>query len=260
MSLFLFRAGIISRSKNSSLARLVNYISGQALQDTYTGMKHYRRRNDILYYNIYLPSNAPPDFSDLQTLCANMDNAEKRKDSQTGRLFIAALPNELSPHEQTRIVDNFITKNFVNNGLCAIAAIHKGENSLEPSRNNPHVHIIVSTRTVDENGFNAKKDREHNKREYLDIWREQWALEQNRAYERNNMDIRVSHKSLEVQGIDREPLRHLDIIEWNRELRGERTPTGDKNRCIMARNEDARCREELHRNSQIRHNSRSRSL
>lgn len=32
MSLFLFRAGIISRSKNSSLARLVNYISGQALR------------------------------------------------------------------------------------------------------------------------------------------------------------------------------------------------------------------------------------
>ena len=62
------------------------------------------------------------------------------------------------------------------------------QNTLDPSRNNPHVHIIVPTRSVGEDGFSERKDREHDKRKYVTIWREQWATVQNRAYERNSLD------------------------------------------------------------------------
>lgn len=53
------------------------------------------------------------------------------------------------------------------------------------------------------------------------------------------MDIRVSHESLEVQGIrDREPTIHLSRIDWQREMHGERTLAGDRKRAIKERNED----------------------
>ena len=95
----------------------------------------------------------------------------------------------------------------------------------------------MPTRAVEEDGFCRLKDREHNKREYINIWREQWAEVQNRAYERNWLDIQVSHESLEVQGKrDREPTIHLSRIDWQRERQGEHTPAGDQKRAIEERN------------------------
>lgn len=128
-------------------------------------------------------------------------------------------------------------------GLCAIAAIHRGRNRDDPSKDNPHAHIIVPTRMVGPDGFSGKKDREHDKRKYVSIWREQWAEIQNRAYERSGYDIRVSHESLEVQGKrDREPVPHINLVDWQKEQRGERTHAGDRKRTIVARN-----RERAHR-------------
>ena len=53
-----------------------------------------------------------------------------------------------------------------------------------------------------------------------------------------NMDIRVSHLSLEVQGIDREPTIHISRIDWQKEKSGERTVAGDRKRAIKERNEE----------------------
>ena len=97
------------------------------------------------------------------------------------------------------IVNEFIENNFLCHGLCAVVAIHEGKNEKQPSKNNPHAHIIVPTRTVSSKGLNEKTYREFDKSEYIDIWRAQWADVQNRAYERNNLPMRVSHESLEAQ-------------------------------------------------------------
>ena len=143
----------------------------------------------------------------------------------------------MSLQDQERIIDEFIERNFVSHNLCAIAAIHEGKNIEDPKRNNPHVHIIVLTRTVDQDGFCKKKEREWDKKEYITIWRDEWANIQNKSYERNGMDIRVSPLSLEVQGIrDREPTIHLSRIDWQRELNGERTIAGNRKRTIKERN------------------------
>lgn len=228
---------VISRGKGRSVAKLANYITGHKLRDNYNGKTYYQRRDDILYGRVFQPTNAPPEFYDLQYLCDAIEGAEKRKDARTAREFKGSLPNELSLSQLKLIVYNFIRVNFVDQGLCAIAAIHKGKNVEDPSKNNPHVHIIVPTRTVGPDGFSEKKDREHDKREYIGIWREQWALVQNRAYKRNGLDIKVSHKSLEAQGIhDREPTIHLSHADWQREKRGERTAAGDRKYAIKIRN------------------------
>lgn len=229
----------ISRGKGNSIARLVNYISGERVRDNYLYTTYYRKRDDVVYCRIFQQPNAPADYYDLQGLCDNFEKAEKRYDARTGRELKCSLPNELPLREQIAIVEDFINTNLISCGLCAIAAIHEGRNPEEPERNNPHVHIIVSTRAVGPNGFSKKKDREHNKRSYTKLWREQWASVQNRAYERNRLDIRVSHESLEVQGIvDRKPVKYISRIDWQKEKLGGRTPDGDERRKIKERNKE----------------------
>lgn len=238
MGNYHFETAVISRRKGRSVTGAVSYISGRTLYDKRNGTTHYNRRKDVVWEKIFLPDNAPPKLRDPQQLCNEIENAETHRDARTARQFIASLPNELPPGELVRIVHEFVEKNFVSYGLCAIAAIHRGHNRDDPSKNNPHVHIIVPTRTIGEDGFCRWKDREHDKHQYIPLWREQWAEVQNRAYERNRLDIRVSHESLAVQGIDRKPTNHLSRIDWQKEQRGERTCAGDRRRAIKEHNRE----------------------
>lgn len=239
MANYHFETTIISRGKGRSVTGSVSYTCGQTLHDSHNGRTYYNHREDVVWQKIFLPNNTPPKFHDLQHLCDEIEQAEVRWDARTARQFIGSLPNELPPGELVRIVHEFIENNFVQYRLCAIAAIHRGLNHDDPSKDNPHVHIVVPTRTVGPNGFSQKKDREHDKRKYINIWREQWAAVQNRAYERNGLDIQVSHESLEVQGKrDREPTIHLSRIDYQKEQCGEHTPAGDRKRAIRSRNEE----------------------
>lgn len=187
---------------------------------------------------VYYPPDAPKELADIQYLCDELNKAEKRKDARTGRLFICSLPNELAPGEWAKIVKDFVKENFVDRGLCAVAAIHRGTNRDFPSKNNPHVHIIVSTRTVGPEGFNPQKDREHDKRCYIEIWRRAWAEVQNRAYERCHIEKRISHESLRVQGIDRKPLRHVNYVDWQRAERQRRIQEKERELARLERNRE----------------------
>lgn len=218
MANYYFSTKFISRGKRGSLTGTASYICGRTLRDPCDGRLRRYKRDDVLYYHIFLPKDAPEDFYDLQCLCNRLEEAELRCDARTARYIIGCLPNELPRYELSRIVREFIQVNFVNCGLCAIAAIHEGNNEAEPQKNNPHAHILVSTRIVDESGLNKEKDREHNKPEYLPAWHREWMLAQNRAYERNGMDIPVSHERRKVQRIrDRKPIKYRGHLEWETE-------------------------------------------
>lgn len=238
MSNYHFEVTIISRGKGRSVTSSVSYISGRALHDIHNGKTYYKHREDLAWQKIFLPDHAPAEFRQLQHLCDEIECAEMRWDARTARQLTASLPNELPLGELVRIVHEFVADNFTSQGLCTVAAIHRKHNHHDPKKNNPHVHMIVPTRPVGPDGFCKLKDREHDKRKYITIWREQWATVQNRAYERNGLDIQVSHESLEAQGKhDREPTIHLSRIDWQRERRGERTPAGDRKRAVKERNQ-----------------------
>lgn len=228
----------LSRGKGRSLGASLSYISGKKIHDRYSGKTYRHRRFDLVQCRVYLPPSSPNALRDLQCLCDELNKAEKRKDARTGRLFICSLPNELVPGEWAKIVKDFIEENFVAKGLCAVAAIHRGTNRDFPSKNNPHVHIIVSTRTVGPEGFNPQKDREHDKRCYIEIWRRAWAEVQNRAYERCHIEKRISHESLRVQGIDRKPLRHVNYVDWQRTERQRRIQEKERELARLERNRE----------------------
>ena len=238
MANFHLEIKTISRTKGSSITSRANYISGHTLRDHYLDKTFYHTRDDVRYAKVFLPPEAPEHLRDLGALCQAVDRAERRRDARTGRILIGSLPNELTLPDWIEIVDSFIQRNFLNRGLCAVAAIHHGKNTRDMSLDNPHVHIIVPTRTVGPEGFLPRKDRTLNRNACLQQWRADWAMVQNRAYERNGLSVRVSHERLTAQGIlDREPIVHLSHRDWQREQRGERTRAGDRNRQIRQRSQ-----------------------
>lgn len=58
----------ISRGNGGSITRRASYIYGEKLHDNYLGKICYNNRDDVLLRKIFLPSNSPLEYGDLQTL------------------------------------------------------------------------------------------------------------------------------------------------------------------------------------------------
>lgn len=190
--MYRFEASVISRAKGGSVHRRASYILGKTLLDAKAGKKYGKKREDVVWQDIFLPDGAPLEFRDIQTLCDAIERAEKRSDARTAHQYVASLPNNLPPKSIIKIAEEFIKTNFVSEGLCVIAAIHEGHNEFDAKKNNPHLHILVSTRKVEPNGFNRKKWRVLNSRSYLIMLRRRFAEIQNREYEYYQLPYRVS--------------------------------------------------------------------
>ena len=220
--LYRFEVKTLSRKQGDSLFARTNYITGERIRDEQLGRAYSHKREDVAFSEIFLPDAVPDNYRELQTLISAMDAAEKRVDARTAREFIGSLPNELPLEAQIGIVSEFVEENFVDRGLCAIASIHTGINPDDPRKNNPHVHIIVSTRQIGAEGFLPKKDRSLDSDENVKAWRKSWEETQNRAYARAGLKKRVSCLSLEVQrGYG--PSKKHDLprrgLEWQKAIR-----------------------------------------
>jgi MobA/MobL family len=80
------------------------------------------------------------------------------------------------------------------------------------------------------------QDRFMNRAAYTTNLRESWANLANRYLEKFGHEARIDHRSYQAQGLDREPTIHLGPGDAERERQGIRTPAGDHNREVQARN------------------------
>ena len=240
MAMYHLSVKAISRRKGQSAVASAAYRSGEKLYSHYDGQIYdYPRKSRIIHKEILIPINAPHVYRTREILWNAVEAAEKRSDSRLAREIELALPNEISLSEQIILIHEFIYKNFISQGMCADIAIHTDHQEKKDSREeNPHAHIMLTTRCVDENGFNKKKARDWDKRDNVTFWREQWADIQNAEYERKDLGVRVSHESFIKQGLDREPSKHIGHRATELERRGIQTDRGNENRLIIARNEE----------------------
>lgn len=252
-AIYGFDIKTISRLRGESVVKTASYILRENIPDEYLGRTHYYAHvKDLVYSDVLIPENAPREFHDLDTLLTAIDRAESRYDARTGRVVRLSLPNdkEFSDTERIELARSFVKETFVSQGMCAVMAIHEGKNE-DPAKNNPHAHVLLTDRPVDSNGFCSKKNRSWNTVEQLRKWRAAWAEAQNRAFKEKGLEVRVSHESLEVQGIDREPTRPLGRAATALERKGIQTEAGNWNREIEARfkekEEEARLRRQKHR-------------
>ena len=229
MAIYHFCVKIIGRSSGRSSVAAAAYRAGEKLHNEHDGATHdYSKRNavnaaayrsgerlndydftakrGVVYSEIILPDNSPEEFQDRATLWNAVEKSEKRCDAQTAREIDVALPAELDRHKHIDIMREYIRDNFVNHGMIADFAIHdKGDG-------NPHAHILLTTRDVTARGF-GKKNREWNKIEYLEKWRENWANIVNHELECAGIEERIDHRTLAAQGFTREPTIHVGRSE-----------------------------------------------
>jgi len=202
MAIYHFSAKAISRSSGASSVASAAYRSGECLTDKRTGERHdFTRKSDVIESEILLPKDAPAWMADREKLWNFVEESEKRKDAQLARDVNISLHTELTDEQNWKLIKDFIQKEFVDKGMVADVNFHAGH---DKSVAQPHAHVMLTMREVNEEGF-GKKVREWNSKALLNTWREKWAEYSNLELAKNGHDVQVDHRTLEAQGINLEP-------------------------------------------------------
>ena len=188
---------MISRSQGRSATAAIAYRVAERIEDRRTGLTFdYAARGGVDHTETLAPDHAPDWVRDRSELWNRVEESETRKNSQVAREVRVALPAELTHAQRVELVRDFAQEQFVDRGMIADIALHA------PGRDgddrNHHAHILLTTREIGPEGFTTK-NRDWNKVEVLEGWREAWARDANTALERAGIEDRVDHRTLEAQ-------------------------------------------------------------
>ena len=206
---------IVQRSQRQSAVAAAAYQSGEKLFCEYDQqVKHYPEKRGIVHNEILLPANALPEYADRNTLWNAAEAVEKQWNSQLARRWVLTIPREIPPDQYAVLVREFCQQQFVSKGMIADFAIHDPH----PPGHNPHAHVLLTMRAMDEHGKWLPKSRkvydldengeriklpsgrwkshkedtvDWNDQKYCEIWRHEWEVIQNRYLEANDRPERV---------------------------------------------------------------------
>jgi len=211
MAIYHLSVKPVSRSAGRSATAAAAYRAGAGITDERTGQTHdYTRKGGVESAALVLPDGAPEWASDRSALWNAAERAEKRKDACVAREYEVALPSELPPEERRRLAADF-AREMANREGCAVDVCIHAPGRGGDGRNH-HAHLLRTTRKVGAEGLGAKLDTEkagRNRKQDLEAVRERWAELVNERLRRHGIDGQIDHRSLEAQGIGREPSRHL---------------------------------------------------
>jgi hypothetical protein len=197
MAIYHLRASMISRSQGRSATAAIAYRVAERIEDRRTGLVFdYAARSGVDHTEILAPDHAPDWVRDRSELWNRVEESETRKNSQVAREVRVALPDELTHAQRVALVRDYAQAQFVDRGMVADIALHAP--GREGDERNHHAHILLTTREVDADGFTTK-NRDWNKVEVLEGWREAWARDSNAALERAGIADRVDHRTLVAQ-------------------------------------------------------------
>ena len=158
MAIYHLEAKVVSRGNGRSAVAASAYLSCSKILNDYDGVQHdFTRKKGFIWQDVFLPEFAPSDWKDRSVLWNAVEKNEKTKDSRLAREFVPALPIELTPSQWQELLTDFIQNNFVADGMCADVAVHDPY----PPGHNPHAHIMVTVRPLDEKGnwqYKAEKE------------------------------------------------------------------------------------------------------
>lgn len=159
MAIYHLEAKVVSRGAGRSACAASAYLSCSAILNEYDGVRHdYTRKQGLVWREVFLPEYAPQEWQDRAVLWNVVEENEKTKDSRLAREFVPALPVELTKEQWQELLSDFIQESFISDGMCADVAIHDPD----PPGHNPHAHIMLTVRPLDENGkWQYKTEKEY---------------------------------------------------------------------------------------------------
>ena len=202
MALFHLSVTQTKRSAGQSAIASAAYRAGERLYSEYYGeYSDYTRKGGVICSDILLPSHAPPEYADRQTLWNAVEKAERGKNAQLAYSFDIALQNEFSLEENIALARQFLLENFVSRGMVVDFAVHQPDRE-DGGIPNPHFHVLCPIRPIEQNGkwglkqrrvyeldedgnrirdqngefvFNAVPTTDWGSPETLEYWRQTWA-------------------------------------------------------------------------------------
>ena len=263
---------IVARSKGHSVIAKAAYNARDKLQDEYYGKTHdYSKKEDLVFSKIFLPEHIPKKFSNREYLWNSVEKIEKSKNSQLARNLLFTLPRELNEQDRIKLISEFIEENFTSKGMIADCNIHNPMASDHEEQ--PHAHILLTLREIDEKGNWKPKCRKEyildengekiklksgnyksrkvnlndwNEPDKAKEWRENFSKKANEYLARNNINKRIDPRTFKEQGREELPQIHLGTSSYQMEKKGIQTERGNQNRKIIALNlEFRKLKEEL---------------
>ena len=253
---------IVARSKGASVIAKAAYNARDKLQDEYYGKTHdYSKKEDLVFSKIFLPEHIPKEFSNREYLWNEVEKIEKSKNSQLARNLLFTLPRELNKQDRIKLISEFIEENFTSKGMIADCNIHNPLAS--DNEEQPHAHILLTLREIDEKGNWKPKSRKEyildengekiklksgnykskkvnlndwNEPYKAKEWRENFSKKANEYLARNNIQKRIDPRTFEEQGREELPQIHLGTSSYQMEKKGIQTERGNHNRKIIAFN------------------------
>lgn len=270
MAIYSCNISNVSRGKGSTSTATLAYITGKKIKDERLGLSFkFGNEDRVLYFATILPENAPEEYKNAEKLFNSIELYEKADNARTAKKIMVALPREFDDKLKQETVESFIKENLNSQGYAAVYAIH-----IDKANNNPHAHILVANRqmnnkgewivksrkeyALDENGnkipvidpkTGLQKIGDRNRKVYkrisvqvnpldqkkmLENLREQWAVCCNRHLEKNNQ---IDHRSYKAQGKDFLPTIHEGYAARQIEQQGIISERCDHNRSIKSYNE-----------------------
>lgn len=243
----------------------------------YDGQTYYPKYSeDLVYTEVMLPDNAPPEYLDPSKLWNAVETFESGSKAQLARTYRVEPPNEWSYELATEVMQDYIRRNFVEKGMCAQFAIHDSKNK-NTGQKNLRCHILLTLRSLDEEGhWMAKQKKEYlrdengekiplidkktgeqkvdkqnrkqwkcvtiptndwSSKENAKLWRKDLADTINTVNQRIGMTEKFwEHRSFKEQGLEILPQIHLGEKASAMERAGVHTIRGNINREIIANN------------------------
>ncbi|EKL7558402.1 MobA/MobL family protein [Enterococcus faecalis] len=260
MAIYHFSLQIAKRNNGKrSLIAMAAYRSGERLySELYEKENYYGHRLVKPDAFILKPDYVPPEFGDREYLWNKMELAETSPNARLCREVNIALPVELSNEDQKELVTSYVQKMFVSKGMIADVAIHRDDS------NNPHAHIMLTMRKVDERGQISNKQKripvldEHGKQVYNEKghrktvsikttdWdkkellleaRKEWANMTNNLLRKRGIDEQITEKSHKELGKKELPTIHEGVLSRKLEERGIVTNQVQHNQLVREHNQ-----------------------
>jgi len=246
MAVYFLNLKTFGRSGGSSAVSAAAYRAGERIHDERAGRTYdHSERQDVMHKEIVLPSRfAGEDMAwarDRASLWNAAESAEVRKNARVAREYLVALPVELSPAQRVGLVRGFSQELSDRYGFAVDVAIHAPRDFPGSDARNFHAHLLTTTREVDVDGLGAKTtlDMSDGNRRKLGLEpsinellhvRARWATVTNEALQEAHVAARIDHRTLEAQGIDREPRPYIPRAAFEMERRGYRSVVAERMR------------------------------
>ena len=207
------RARYISRGSGGSAVRSAAYNGREEIAAERTGEVFYFRHRDAPEHHVVLlPEGAAARFGEARVLWNAAEAAERRKDAQVAREIVLALPAnaDVSTEDRIALARSFAEVHFVSKGLAVQLDVHAPhEGDAESERANWHAHLLITTRRLEGEQFNAKKARDLDPEVRLAggralvsdgaVWGELWREHQDQYFREHGIETRVDARATHAQ-------------------------------------------------------------